>query len=148
LILYSYMYGPDQETPCTSCTSILDGLDGQAPHIRQRVNFAVVAKYPAERVRAFSQARGWKNLRLLSSASNTYNRDYQGEAGPNDQMPALNVFVRRDGKVYHFYNAELMFTEGDPGQDPRHVDMIWPLWNMLDYTPDGRGSDFYPKLSY
>src|SRR5437868_3668300 len=43
LVIYSYMFGPQMSAPCVSCTSILDGLNGAAPHIRQRVNFAVVA---------------------------------------------------------------------------------------------------------
>src|SRR5947207_3541400 len=79
LIIYSYMYGPDMAKPCTSCTSILDGLDGTAPHVRDRVNFVVVAKSPIARIRALARDRGWRNLRLLSSAGNTYNLDYRGE---------------------------------------------------------------------
>ena len=148
LILYSYMFGPNMSSPCTSCTSILDGLNGSAIHIQQRPNFAVVAKSPIERVRELARSRGWKNLRLLSSASNSYNRDYQGENEKGNQTPSLNVFVRRDGKIFHTYNTELLFAPPEPGQDGRHVDMIWPVWNMFDYTPQGRGSDWYPKLSY
>ena len=148
LIIYSYMYGPDMATPCTSCTSILDGLDGTAPHVRDRVNFVVVAKSPIARIRALARDRGWRNLRLLSSAGNTYNLDYRGEKQDGSQLPSLNVFVRRDGKIRHFYHTELLFAPSDPGQDHRHVDLIWPLWNLFDYTPEGRGEKWYPKLSY
>jgi len=148
LIIYSYMYGPDMATPCTSCTSILDGLDGTAPHVRDRVNFVVVAKSPIARIRALARDRGWRNLRLLSSAGNTYNLDYRGEKQDGSQLPSLNVFVRRDGKIHHFYHTELLFAPSDPGQDHRHVDLIWPLWNLFDYTPEGRGEKWYPKLSY
>jgi len=63
-------------------------------------------------------------------------------------MPAMNVFVKRDGKIYHFWNTELMFAPSDPGQDMRHVDMIWPLWSLFDVTPDGRGEKWNPKLAY
>src|SRR5918996_1349389 len=87
LIVYSFMFGPAMEEPCPSCTSILDGLDGAAPHVRQRANFAVVARSPIERIRDFARTRGWRNLRLLSSAGNTYNRDYQGENEKGDQWP-------------------------------------------------------------
>ena len=79
LLVYSFMFGPDMKSACSSCTSILDGLDGQAPHATQRLNMVVVAKSPIERIREFAQGRGWRNLRLLSSAGNTYNHDYHGE---------------------------------------------------------------------
>ena len=148
LLVYSSMYGPAMAAPCTSCTSILDGLNGTAPHVRDRLNFVVVAKSPLERIRTLARERGWRNLRLLSSAGNTYNLDYRGENKEGDQLPSLNVFVRRDGKIYHFYHTELLFAPRDPGQDGRHVDLIWPLWNLFDYTPEGRGEKWYPKLSY
>ncbi|HEY7405084.1 MAG TPA: DUF899 family protein [Candidatus Angelobacter sp.] len=148
LVIYSYMFGPQMAAPCVSCTSILDGLNGSAPHIRQRVNFAVVAKSPIARIRETARGRGWKNLRLLSSVNNTYNMDYHGESAKGDQLPSLNVFVRRDGKIYHTYNTELLFAPQEPGMDGRHVDSVWPIWNMFDFTPDGRGKDWYPKLSY
>lgn len=148
LLIYSYMYGPKMASPCTSCTSILDGLNGTAPHVRDRVNFAVVAKSPLERIRALARERGWRNLRLLSSASNNYNRDYRGEAPEGNQLPSLNVFHRRDGAIRHFYNTELLFAPKEPGMDGRHVDQIWPLWNLFDYTPEGRGEKWYPKLIY
>ena len=65
-----------------------------------------------------------------------------------NQMPSLNVFVRRGGAIHHFYHTELLFAPTEPGQDARHVDLIWPLWNVFDFTPDGRGTDCYPKLAY
>ena len=148
LVVYSFMYGPAMERPCPSCTSILDALDGNALSIAQRVALVVIAKSPIERIRAFAKERGWSKLRLLSSAHNTYNRDYRGETANGSQIPSLNVFVRRDGKIRHAYNTELLFGPKDPGMDHRHVDMIWPLWNLFDFTPDGRGANWYPKLSY
>jgi predicted dithiol-disulfide oxidoreductase (DUF899 family) len=148
LIVYSFMYGPKMARPCSLCTSILDALDGEAPHVEQRVNLAVVAKSPIQRIRQFARERGWRNLRLLSSERSTYNRDYHGESEAGDQLPALNVFVRRDGRVHHLYNTELLYAPSDPGQDRRHVDLIWPLWNLFDLTPEGRGEKWNPRLSY
>ena len=148
LLVYSYMYGPAMATPCTSCTSILDGLDGEAPHVRDRVSFAVVARSPIGRVRQIARERGWRHLRLLSSSRNSYNRDYHGETASGEQMPMLNVFVKRDDGVYHSYATELLYTPTEPGQDFRHVDLVWPLWNLFDLTPEGRGDSWYPKLSY
>jgi predicted dithiol-disulfide oxidoreductase (DUF899 family) len=148
LIVYSYMFGPDMEAPCPMCTSILDALDGSAPHVRQRAGFAVVAKSPVERLREFANSRGWRHLRLLSSANNTFNRDYHAETEEGDQNPLLHAFVRREGKVYHSYTTETLWAPTEDGQDPRHVDSVWPLWNLLDLTPEGRGDDWYPQLRY
>jgi predicted dithiol-disulfide oxidoreductase (DUF899 family) len=148
LLLYSFMYGPKMAQACPSCTSILDGLDGEAPHVLQRVNFAVVAKSPIARIQQYARGRGWRNMLLVSSAKNTYNSDYHGESADGGQVPALNVFVRRDGRIRHFWNSELLYTKHDPGQDSRHVDLIWPLWNLFDVTPEGRGEKTGPRLSY
>jgi len=148
LILYSFMYGPAMTQPCPSCTSIIDSLDGAAAHVSQRANLAVVAKSPLQRILGFARERGWRHVRLLSSAGNSYNQDYHGEDADGKQWPILNVFVKHNGKVRHFWASELMFAPAEKGQNQRHVDMIWPLWNLLDVTPEGRGKDWYPKLQY
>jgi predicted dithiol-disulfide oxidoreductase (DUF899 family) len=148
LVAYSFMYGPQMRSPCPMCTSMVDALNGNAEHIMQRTNLVLIAKSPMERTLAFADARGWTKLRILSSAGNSYNRDYQGEAADGSQLPSLNVFVRRNGRIRHFYNTELLFVRSEPGQNSRHIDMIWPLWNLLDFTPEGRGTTWYPKLSY
>jgi predicted dithiol-disulfide oxidoreductase (DUF899 family) len=148
LVVYSFMYGPQMPKACPSCTSMLDSLNGAAPHATQRINLVVVAKSPIERIRAFARERGWRNLRLLSSANNSYNADYHGEDRDGSQWPALNVFARRGNEIRHCYCTELLFVPADAGQNARHVDPIWPLWNLFDFTPDGRGTDWYPKLSY
>lgn len=148
LAIYSFMYGPTMAEPCPMCTSILDALDGEAPHIAQRINFAVVAKSPVSRIMDFAEPRGWRHLRLLSSLENSYNRDYHGETADGAQMPCLNVFVKRNGRIHHVWASELLYAKPEAGTGHRHVDMIWPLWNMLDFTPDGRGTSWHPKLSY
>jgi predicted dithiol-disulfide oxidoreductase (DUF899 family) len=148
LALYKFMYGPAMKQACPMCTSFLDSLNGTAPHAAQRLNLAVVAKSPIGRIREFARGRGWHNLRLLSSGGNTYNRDYHGEAADGGQLPVLSLFVRRAGRVYHSYSTELAFAPPEPGQNQRHIDMMWPLWNLLDLTPEGRGADWYPRLTY
>ncbi len=148
LVVYSFMYGPNMATACPMCTCMLDGLDGNAPHAAQRINLAVVAKSPIARIREFARGRGWRNLRLLSSAGSSYNRGYRGETADGKQFPSLNVFVKRGDRIHHVYNTELAFATRTKGQDPRHVDAIWPLWNLFDFTPEGRGADWYPKLEY
>jgi predicted dithiol-disulfide oxidoreductase (DUF899 family) len=148
LVLYSFMYGPNMAKPCPMCTAMLDSLNGTAPHATQRINLAVVASSPLERIRAFARERGWTNLRLLSSAGTSYNRDYRGESEDGSQQPALNVFARHGGRTHHMFSTELLFVPSEPGQNGRHVDPIWPLWNLFDMTPEGRGGNWYPKLGY
>ena len=165
LVIYSFMFprysgdrrpGPSEgetarlplaETPCASCTSILDSLDGAARHLAGRLNLVVVAKSEPDRIRTFAGERGWRHLRLLSSRNNTYNRDYHAETPDGDQIPILNVFVRdRDG-IRHTWASELMFAPRESGIEARHVDSIWPIWNVLDLTPEGRGAgDDFPVL--
>ncbi len=148
LVVYSFMYGPKMARPCPMCTAMLDSLDRTAPHATQRINLAVVAKSPIERIREFARERRWRNLRLLSSASNAYNRDYFGEDQKDVQWPALNVFARRGSAIHHMFCTELLFAPTEPHQDGRHVDCIWLLWNLFDFTPEGRGTDWHPKLAY
>lgn len=148
LAIYSFMFGPQMKSACPMCSSIIDALNGTALHATQRLNLAVVAKSPLARIRTFARERGWNRLRLLSSSNNHYNRDYYGENAEGGQQPSLNVFVRRGGKIYHSWHSELVLVPADAGQNQRHVDMIWPLWNLLDFTPEGRGADWYPSLNY
>ncbi|HSM39383.1 MAG TPA: DUF899 family protein [Afifellaceae bacterium] len=146
LFLYSFMFGPDDERPCPACTSLIDGFDGIRKHIENRMNIAVVAKSPIGRIAEFAESRGWNGIRLLSSAANSYNTDYFAETPDGRQIPAANIFVRRNGDIRHFYSTEMLYVD-QPGRHPRHVDRIWPIWNIFDLTPEGRG-DWGPKLTY
>jgi predicted dithiol-disulfide oxidoreductase (DUF899 family) len=150
LYIYNFMYPErvDSMTPCPSCTSIIDGIDGAARHLVQRVNFAVVAKAPIARFREHSRKRGWSHTLLLSSAGNSFNRDYLAEDETGQQWPLAHVFTRRGKKIRHFWSSELWFAEHDRGQGARHVDFMWPLWLMLDRTPEGRGRTWGPRLDY
>ena len=167
LIIYNFMFprwsgdtrpGPAEgetarlplaETPCPSCTSILDSLDGAAPHLCQLLNLVVVAKSDPTRIRNFANERGWRHLRLLSSRNNSYNRDYHAESPEGEQIPILNVFARDGDELRHRWATELMFAPRDEGEEPRHVDSIWPIWNVLDMTPGGRGTGpNFPALHY
>ena len=162
LAIYSFMYGPDVELPCTGCTHFLDGLEGMVQHIAQRINLAVVAKSPLPRLLALARARGWRTLPLVSTHGNSYDRDYFGDssglpdavlkqqkfkAGEEWDMPMLNVFHRRGKVTRHFRGSELLYVPPELGQEYRHNDALNSLWNMLDLTPEGRG-DFQPQLGY
>jgi predicted dithiol-disulfide oxidoreductase (DUF899 family) len=152
LFLYSFMFLPANGEPlavgCPSCTSIVDALDGAAPHISQRINLAVSAKVPLAQFEEHASRRGWRNVRLLSSAESTYNHDYGAETPEGGQLPVATVFARRNGKIHHFWSSELLAASRDPGEHPRHVDFMWPVWSVFDTTPEGRGADWETRLEY
>jgi predicted dithiol-disulfide oxidoreductase (DUF899 family) len=112
------------------------------------MNFAVVAKAPLERVAAWARERGWRRLRVLSSAGNTYNRDYLAETDERDQMPMLNVFHRDGDTIRHFWGSELFYAPTDADQDPRHVGTLEAMWNLLDLTREGRPPVWDEQISY
>ena len=166
LVIYSFMFPRDAadsspgpasgqtalldlaESPCPSCTALLDQLDGAAEHAGQHINFVVVAKTALPRLLTFAHERGWRRLRLVSCAANTYNRDYHGETAEGFQRPMLNVFHRDGDTIRHFWGSELFYAPADGDQDPRHVGTIEPLWNLFDLTPEGRPADWYEQVSY
>jgi predicted dithiol-disulfide oxidoreductase (DUF899 family) len=153
LYLYSFMVVPREqglpfEGPCPSCTSIIDAIDGELPHIAQRIAFAVAARTPIERFRAHGSTRGWRHARLLSTEGSTYSRAYGAEDADGGQWPIATVFTRRDGRIHHFWSSELWGAERPEGQGPRHVDYMWPLWAVLDRTPAGRDPEWVPALAY
>jgi predicted dithiol-disulfide oxidoreductase (DUF899 family) len=138
---------PLEEGPCPSCVALLDQLDGAAEHASQWINFVVVAKAPLDRLLTWADERGWRNLRLVSSAGNTFSRDYFGETIDGSPVPMLNVFEREGEIVRHFWGAELTYAPLDRGQDHRSVGTLEPLWNMFDLTPSGR-PDWDERLDY
>lgn len=148
LVVYNWMFGPKRAEPCPMCTSLLGAWAGEAADIQQRVGLAVVAKSPIERLVAFKKERGWRHLKVYSSAGNSFNRDYGAENDFSDDDAAMNVFTRRDGKIHHFWAGEMFGKTADPGQDPRGAPDPMPLWTILDLTPEGRGTDWYPSLNY
>jgi predicted dithiol-disulfide oxidoreductase (DUF899 family) len=148
LAVYSYMFGPERKRPCPMCTSLLSAWDGEAKDVEQRIALAVVARSPIERLAAFKKERGWKNLKLYSDTSGDYSRDYHALGKDGSDDAAFNVFTRRDGPIRHFWIGEMGFATADPGQDPRGAPDLMPIWTILDFTPEGRGTDWYPKLDY
>ncbi|HEY3800098.1 MAG TPA: DUF899 family protein, partial [Caulobacteraceae bacterium] len=146
LLVYNYMFGPKRTRPCPMCTNLLDAWDGNAVDIEQRLSLVIVARSPIERLVAWKAERGWRHLRLYSDLNEAFSNDYAGT--PEDDDASQNVFTKRDGTIRHFWGAEMWISTSDPGQDPRGAPDPAPLWNVLDWTPEGRGPDFYPKLSY
>src|SRR5258708_37217843 len=97
---------PLAEGPCPSCTALLDQLDGAAGHVCQRVSLAGDAKAPLERVLTFAAERGWRRLRLLSSAGTAYNRDFLAETADGSHQPRPNVFHADGPRSRHFRAPE------------------------------------------
>ena len=146
LAIYSYMYGPKREQPCPMCTSLMSAWDGEALDVGQRIALVMVARSPLKRLVAVKEQRGWQHLRLYSDVGGDYTRDYV--SADDADVPGFNVFTRRDGTIRHFWSGEMGSETADPGQDPRGAPDLMPLWTILDCTPEGRGSDWYPKLRY
>jgi predicted dithiol-disulfide oxidoreductase (DUF899 family) len=138
---------PLAEGPCPTCVGLLDQLDGVVEHVSQHMNFVVIARSPLDRLLTWKRERGWRRLQLLSSANNTYNPDYLAETPEGAQRPMLNVFHRDGETIRHFWGSELFYAPWDPGQDPRHVGTLEPLWNLFDLTPEGR-PDWYEQMNY
>jgi predicted dithiol-disulfide oxidoreductase (DUF899 family) len=158
LMLYHYMFprdrrdtrpGPSggataalplEEGPCPSCTALIDMWEGTMPHFEGLGgNLAIVAKAPIERVTAFARDKGWKHVRLLSAANNSFRRDYGGDDPDGHPIPILTVFKRwPDGVIRLHWASELIYAPSDRGQDPRHLGTVEPLWTLFDLTPGGR----------
>ena len=132
---------PLHDGPCPSCTALLDQLDRAVRHLAHRLNVVVVAKTSIKRLETFAAERGWQHLRLLSAANNSFKRDYGGEDPDGSPEPMLNVFQRSADGIRHTWSCELLHAPIDPGQEMRHVGTLEPMWNLLDFTPDGRGPD-------
>jgi predicted dithiol-disulfide oxidoreductase (DUF899 family) len=148
LFVYNWMYGPKRQRPCPMCTAWLSSVNSNADHVRQKVAMAVVGLSPIERQVAFKVERGWKNLPMYADVNGKFSQDYHAIMDDGTDTAAINVFTRRDGTIRHFWGAELGFESADPGRDPTTEPDLMVLWNVLDLTPDGRGTDWYPSISY
>jgi predicted dithiol-disulfide oxidoreductase (DUF899 family) len=138
---------PLADWPCPSCVAFLDQLDGAARHAAQNMNLAIVAKASPAQLEAIARERGWRHLRLLSSAGSSYHADYRSEY-EGHTMPMLNVFERDGATIRHFWGSELYWAPREEGQDPRHAGTLEPLWNLFDLTREGRPADWHEQLSY
>jgi predicted dithiol-disulfide oxidoreductase (DUF899 family) len=147
LVTYFWMFGPQRERPCPMCTSFIGSLDTPARDITQRVSLVILGRSPVSRQLAFARERGWRNLKFYQ-VGDDFARDYHGLAPDGSEWGALDVWVKPDGAVRHFWGGEIGPAAADPGQDPREAPEIAPLWNVLDLTPAGRGEKWYPKLEY
>jgi predicted dithiol-disulfide oxidoreductase (DUF899 family) len=130
LLLYSFMFGPSWDKPCPSCTSLVDAFDRAWYSVTRDAAFATIAKAPAERIAAWAKERGWSQIELLSGFESPFQADYRCQGESDDmQWPVMHVFTKRDGEIFHFWATET---------NENHVDTVWPYWNLMDFTPQGR----------
>jgi len=148
LVTYFWMYGPQRERPCPMCTNWLGAVNGNAADIEQRVALKILGRSGVERQYAFAQQRGWRDLNFVQTIGDDYANDLGLLAADGSESPALVGFKRDGDEVRLFWASEMTREMGDPGQDPRDAPDIASLWSVLDLTPGGRGTDWYPKLQY
>ena len=148
LVTYFWMYGPQRGRPCPMCTNWLGAVNGNAADIKQRVALKILGRSPVERQFAFAQERGWRHLNFVQTVGDDYAKDLGVLMPDGSEYPALVVFRRDGDKVRLFWASEMTREMADPGQDPRDAPDIASLWSILDLTPEGRGTDWYPKLNY
>jgi predicted dithiol-disulfide oxidoreductase (DUF899 family) len=140
LLLYSFMYGPNWDKPCPSCTSLVDGFDRTWYQVTQDAAFVAIAKAPADRINAWAKQRGWSQMALVSGFGSVYQADYKCQGDSDDmQLPVMHVFRRRSGKIFHFWGTESTMN---------HLDTVWPYWNLMDFTPDGRPDILTPPQTF
>ena len=137
LLLYSCMFGPNWDKPCPSCTSLMDGFDRSWYPVSQDAAFAGIAKAPAEKINAWAKERGWSQIPLLSGYDSSFQKDYECQGETDDmQQASMHTFRKRDGKIFLFWSAE------------GSVDTVWPYWNLMDFTPEGRPDRLTPPQKF
>jgi predicted dithiol-disulfide oxidoreductase (DUF899 family) len=140
LLVYSFMFGPGWDHPCPSCTSLVDGFDRSWYQVSRFASFVAIAKAPADRINAWAKRRGWSQIALLSGYNSTFQADYRCQAENDEmQLPVMHAFTKRDGRIFHFWATETM---------QNHVDTVWPLWNLMDFTPEGRPDIVTPPQDF
>ena len=145
LVVYHFMYGKRNTNACPMCTMWIDAYNGIAPHLAQNVDLAIVAAADPATLRAHARARGWHNLRLLSAGDSTFKYDFRSEDAEGHQDSAVTVFTRdAAGTLRHVYTSHPWL---DDDMNERGIDLLQPVYNLLDLTPQGRGN-WYASLDY
>lgn len=146
LFTYFWMYGPERERPCPMCTTTLGALEGNARSIKQRVAMKILGRSPVGRQYAFAQERGWRDLDFVQTVGDDYANFFNAINKDGSENPVMAVYVKDGEDVRLFWQAYMPMEAADPGQDPRGGPDLQNLWHVLDMTPEGRGTEWYPKL--
>lgn len=143
LVLYHFMFGGKQESPCPMCSMWADGWNAVDHHVGQNVDFALVTNATVEENSQLAADRGWTNLRWLSAAGSPFKADFGSEDADRNQSPFFTVFDVEDGVSRLSYSGGAHIA----GEHWRGVDLLSPVWHFLDLTRVGRG-DWMPSLEY
>ena len=145
LVVYHFMYGKQQAQACPMCTMWIDGFNGIAHHVAQNVDLAIVAAADLPTLREHARNRQWTNLRLLSAGASTFKYDLGSEDSEGNQDSTVSVFTRDDnGSVRHFYSVHPRMSDDI---DQRGIDLLSPVWHILDLTRQGR-DNWFASLNY
>jgi predicted dithiol-disulfide oxidoreductase (DUF899 family) len=145
LVIYQFMYGKKQTSPCPMCTAWIDTFNGIAHHLAQNVDLAIVAAADPATLRTHARRRGWDRLRLLSTGDSPFKYDLGSEDREGNQDSTISVFTRdSDGTLRHFYSVHPKLADDI---DERGIDEYNPIWNILNLTPQGR-RDWDASLEY
>jgi predicted dithiol-disulfide oxidoreductase (DUF899 family) len=147
LFTYLWMYGPERERPCPMCTSFVGSFDVPLPDIEQRLALAIIGRSPVARQLAFARERGWRNLKFYQPIGDDFERDMNWVVD-GEEWAGVFVWQREGDAVRLFWAAEGGPETADPGFDPHLAPDPTPLWNLIDWTPEGRAKDWYPRLEY
>ncbi|WP_211261450.1 DUF899 family protein [Pseudonocardia acaciae] len=139
LFVYHLMFHADDDEACPMCSLWVDGFRGVAHHIQRRAGLAVVAAAPLATLRRYARYRRWSGLRLVSAAGSQLLTDLGMQGSRGGQFPAFSVFTREGDRVRHAYTSCADF----PDRTGRGMDLLSPVWNVLDVLPSGRG-DWLP----
>lgn len=148
LAVYHFMYGPDWQAGCKSCSFWADSYDGAVAHLKQRdVQLIAISRAPLDKLLAFRDRMGW-SFPWVSSAGSDFNQDfgvsfppgepapgdvynYRSKQYPSEELPGFSAFIKdEEGAVYHTYSTYA-----------RGLDLVNSTYNILDMMPNGRGED-------
>ena len=152
LIIYHFMFGPEWQEGCPSCSFNMDHTDPTLVHLAQRdVSFAAVSRAPIAKIESFKSRMGWK-FNWVSSHNTDFNYDYQASFTPEQvatgaveynfnltkfpstEGPGITVFFKDEaGEIFHTYSAYA-----------RGCESTINTYNFLDFVPKGRDEDGLP----
>ena len=143
LVVYHFMFGAKQGAPCPMCSMWADGWNAVAHHLGRRVDFALVTQGTVDENSALASDRGWENLRWLSASESSFKTDFGSMDADGNQSPFMTVFERDGDDLRLSWSGAAQYD----AEHYRGVDLLSPVWHMLDLTRQGRG-DWFPALEY
>jgi predicted dithiol-disulfide oxidoreductase (DUF899 family) len=137
LLLYHFMFGPNQDTGCVGCSMFVDQI-GHLSHLHARgTSFALVSRAPLAKIAAYKDRMSW-TIPWYSSSESDFNVDFgvgpptpQPDVDQDGETFGLSVFLRDGDRVFRTY-----FTTA------RGVEALGSVWTFLDLTPLGRREEW------